>query len=381
MELRDAIAGNGFKGRLFFADPGDVIYSKIDVRNGAIGIISDELGRVCVSSEYPVYSVDPGIADARYVKLLFRTGVFRRKINSMISGASGRKRVQPSDLETVEVPLPALTVQRQIVAAWETARKSAAATEAKIDHLERDIRARLLTDLGLKAPMQEQIPRAFAVRWSEMNRWGVELAWRERQQSHKCKYETKPLGDVCKTGTGGTPSRKTPEYFGGGIPWVKTTEVRNKLIKATEETLSADGLANCQAKIYPVGSIVMAMYGQGATRGRMAKLGIEAATNQACLVMTEFAEGLTADFVWYYLMVRYDDVRALASGNNQPNLSAELVRAFPIPLAPPSVQQRVIERIASQRNEIAKLRADAKANAEAAKAGVEAMILGTKPAE
>ena len=95
MELRSANGGGSFKGRLFHADPGDVIYSKIDVRNGAIGIIPDELGRVCVSTEYPVYSVDPTVADARYVQLAFRTDVFRRKINSMISGASGRKRVPP----------------------------------------------------------------------------------------------------------------------------------------------------------------------------------------------------------------------------------------------------------------------------------------------
>lgn len=107
MEPRDENAGHNFKGRLFYADPGDVIYSKIDVRNGAIGIIPDEMGRVCVSSEYPVYSVDPAIADARYIKLVFRTESFRRKINSMISGASGRKRVQPSDLESVAVPSPA----------------------------------------------------------------------------------------------------------------------------------------------------------------------------------------------------------------------------------------------------------------------------------
>ena len=106
MEPRDENAGDNFKGRLFYADPGDVIYSKIDVRNGAIGIIPEQLGRICVSSEYPVYAVDPNVAEARYVKLVFRTDAFRRKINSMISGASGRKRVQPSDLEAVAVPLP-----------------------------------------------------------------------------------------------------------------------------------------------------------------------------------------------------------------------------------------------------------------------------------
>lgn len=173
MELRPESAGKSFKGRLFHADPGDVIYSKIDVRNGAIGIIPEELGRVCVSSEYSVYSVDPTIADARYVKLLFRTDVFRRKINSMISGASGRKRVQPADLESVDVPLPPLPVQRRIVSTWETARKYATDAATKIEQLEREVEARFLADLGLKAPKQTALPKAFAVRWRDLERWSI----------------------------------------------------------------------------------------------------------------------------------------------------------------------------------------------------------------
>jgi hypothetical protein len=272
-----------------------------------------------------------------------------------------------------------LPVQRKIVAAREAARQFAADTAAKIERLERDIETRFLDDLGLRAPENVVRPKAFSLQWSEINRWGVELAWRERQQPSTCKYETKSLGEVCQTGTGGTPSRKRPEFFGGGIPWVKTTEVRNNVIMATEESLSKEGLANCQAKLYPVGSIVMAMYGQGATRGRTAKLGIEATTNQACLVMTDFTDGLLADFVWFYLMARYRDIRGLASGNNQPNLSAELVRSFPVPIPPESVQRKMIERVIGQRGEIATLKTDAAARADAAKADVEAMILGTKP--
>ena len=123
----------------------------------------------------------------------------------------------------------------------------------------------------------------------------------------------------------------------------------------------------------------MAMYGQGATRGRTAKLGIEATTNQACLVMTEFVGGLLPDFVWYYLMARYNDLRALASGNNQPNLSAELVRAFSVPIPPEQLQRALIQRAKAGRAEVAKLKADAKVRAEAAKADVEAMVLGIKP--
>jgi type I restriction enzyme S subunit len=126
MEPRDRESQKDFKGRLFFAFAYDVVYSRIDVRNGAIGIVPPEMPRVAVSSEYPVYKASPDIALPSYIKLLFRTNYLRRAINSMISGASGRKRVQPEQIEAIKVPLPPLTIQRAIVKQWEEAQKEIA---------------------------------------------------------------------------------------------------------------------------------------------------------------------------------------------------------------------------------------------------------------
>lgn len=105
IEIRNTNIDN-FKGRLFLAGAGDVIYSKIDVRNGAIGIVPDTLPSVAVSSEFPVYHVQPDIALPRYIELVVRTEGFRRQINSLISGTSGSKRVYPADLEEIKIPLP-----------------------------------------------------------------------------------------------------------------------------------------------------------------------------------------------------------------------------------------------------------------------------------
>jgi type I restriction enzyme S subunit len=121
MEPRDLKGKTNFKGRLYFAHAGDVIYSKIDVRNGAIGVVPDEMPCIVVSSEYPVYEVLSTVAIPRYIKLVFRTRHFRQAINSMISGASGRKRVQPSQIESMEIPIPSLPVQQAIVDRWQQA--------------------------------------------------------------------------------------------------------------------------------------------------------------------------------------------------------------------------------------------------------------------
>jgi len=176
MHHRDRAGTKPVKGKLWWASPGEVIYSKIDVRNGAIGVVPEELGPVAVTSEYPIYAVRPDIADAAYIKLLFRTDVFRRKINSLISGASGRKRVQPGDLEALIVPLPPLPQQRTIVAAFDRARRRAEELRAQADALDAAAEADFLKALGLTPPAQTTPPKAFAVRWSELQtRWGVDV--------------------------------------------------------------------------------------------------------------------------------------------------------------------------------------------------------------
>lgn len=143
------------------------------MRNGAIGIVPDDVGRVCVTSEYPAYEVQSAMANSRCIKLLFRTATFQRKINTMISGASGRKHVQPSDIEAIEVPLPHLNVQDAIVSAWARAQAEVSDIHRRIAEFEVSIETDFLTELGLTKPERTALPKVFAVWWKEFERWSV----------------------------------------------------------------------------------------------------------------------------------------------------------------------------------------------------------------
>ena len=90
------------------------------------------------------------------------------------------------------------------------------------------------------------------------------------------------LGDVAQWGSGGPPSRTRSDFFGGSIPWIKTGELGQRTLLRTDEHLSEEGLAASSAKLFPRGSVAVAMY--GATIGKASILGVEAATNQACAV-------------------------------------------------------------------------------------------------
>jgi type I restriction enzyme, S subunit len=378
IEQRNLHGKTEFKGSLYFAYAGDLIYSKIDVRNGAIGIIPVDVPIAVVTSEFPVYRIEKNVSLPEYIQLVFRTEHFRRIINAMVSGASGRKRVQPDFLENVEIPLPPLIEQNAIVTRWRKAQEDVVAAHKRVEQQKAAIDARFFTDLGLRLPKQDPRPKTFAVWWKDVEKWGVQLVYLNCQRKADSKFRELFLSELCKIGSGGTPSRSNKRYFGGSIPWVKTTEVRNEEIMNTEESITREGLINSSAKVYPKGSLIIAMYGQGATRGRTAKLAIDAATNQACAVLYDIDTQIETDFLWYFLISQYEAIRMLASGNNQPNVNAKMIANLRIPVPPLHKQKQIIERVAAGREEIAREREAADRLAHNINADVEALILGTK---
>ncbi|MBO3277439.1 restriction endonuclease subunit S [Pseudomonas schmalbachii] len=151
------------------------------------------------------------------------------------------------------------------------------------------------------------------------------------------------IGELCEVVTGATPSRGVDEYYEGDIPWVKTTEVDGHVICETEECITDKGLHSSNCKLNPVGSIVMAMYGQGKTRGKVGVLGVEAATNQACAVVRPSSK-IMMGYLYFYLQVSYEALRSLGQGAGQPNLNLSIVKSFPVPL-PSEVEQMDFVRL------------------------------------
>ena len=136
------------------------------------------------------------------------------------------------------------------------------------------------------------------------------------------------LADVCKTFTsGGTPSRKKPEYFENGtIPWVRTKELNDGVITEVEQFITPEALKNSSAKILPKDTVLLAMY--GATVGKLGVLGIESSCNQACAAMVPKDEIVDFRFLYYLLLNHRDLIISQATGGAQQNLSGELIKGF-----------------------------------------------------
>ena len=156
------------------------------------------------------------------------------------------------------------------------------------------------------------------------------------------KWKVERLGNLCTITSGGTPDRKNEEYWKNGtIPWVKTTELQNNELSIVEEYITEKGLDESAAKIVPEETILLAMYGQGKTRGMTAFLKIQASTNQACAcILPTKSKELSQRFIWYFLIMNYENIRNLAVGCNQLNLNSNLVKSIQIPIPPLDLQNQ-----------------------------------------
>ena len=162
-------------------------------------------------------------------------------------------------------------------------------------------------------------------------------------------WETICVGDVCKyTTSGGTPKTSMASYYEPPtIPWLKTKEVNYCRIYQTESYISQEGLEKSSAKLIPENSVIVAMYGQGDTAGRVAINKIPISTNQACCNLVIDPQKADYEFVYYALSTLYEKLVSLKNGGAQPNLNAQIIRNVEIPFPPLETQHRIAKILSS----------------------------------
>jgi len=161
--------------------------------------------------------------------------------------------------------------------------------------------------------------------------------------SNPKKWKMVALEDVATTTSGGTPDREVDAYYGGGIPWVKSGELSQGVVTATEETLTERGLSESSAKVMPAGTVLIAMY--GATAGLVAMLGIAAATNQAVCCIRP-GKHIHTEYLLHLLRRHSVSLLTKRVGGAQPNLSQDIIRNLKIPIPPMDVQMDFVQKVA-----------------------------------
>jgi len=155
-------------------------------------------------------------------------------------------------------------------------------------------------------------------------------------------WQVKKLGEVCQTTSGGTPSRGIKSYYEGNIPWVKSGELDRGLILDTEEKISEEAVKNSSAKVFPKGTLLIALY--GATIGKLAFLGVDAATNQAvCGIYKN--ENINSNYLYHFLFSKKPSLVKQGIGGAQPNISQGILKNLDIPIPPLPEQLVIVSKI------------------------------------
>lgn len=319
------VSGREIKSIKTLFHSGDILYGKL--RPNLNKVYLAEQGGIC-STDIWVFRTAPTV-DAEYAAHYLRSAGLVQRMSQLAIGAN-LPRVDAAAFDSTPIPLPPLPEQRRIVSIIREA----------------DALRRLRGEANQRF---QQFARAvFYKMFGEPD---------PRHNRHG--WEIVTLGKFVEVGTGGTPDRDSPENYGGAHHWVKTTELRDQLITDTEETLSDKGLRSSNAKLYPVNTILLAMYGQGQTRGRTAKLGIPASTNQACAAFLP-SEVLLPDYLWYWFQASYQTIRDLGRGGPQANLNLNILKNLRIPKPARELQEKFAEVLSthSQAANLPKLSTD-----------------------
>jgi type I restriction enzyme S subunit len=140
------------------------------------------------------------------------------------------------------------------------------------------------------------------------------------------------VDQLAEVGTGATPKRGQSRYYGGEIPWVTSAVVNNAFVDQATEFVTKEALVETNLTLYPPGTLLVAMYGEGKTRGKCSELRIAATTNQALAALE--ADVSAKVYLRLFLDYNYEETRKVASGGVQPNLNLSLVRAVRVPFPP-----------------------------------------------
>ena len=262
---------------------------------GRVAIVPEELKGICLQRSVAVIKPEREVVNNRY--LMYQLQNMRPFLEKEARGVA-QKGIYLKQVSQLDIKLPELEHQMQIVKVLDKASKLIFLRRQQLAKLDELVKARFVEMFGVV--------------------------------HNSVLYPYVPVKSFTSVVSGGTPNRNVSEFWNNGsIRWVKTTELQNNVICNTDEKITQAGLDNSSAKIIPPNTVLIAMYGQGKTRGMTGYTSIECATNQACACILP-CEQFNQNYLWRYMILSYDKLRDMAKGGNQPNLNIGIIKNFPV---------------------------------------------------
>jgi type I restriction enzyme S subunit len=386
IEPRKVSGDKEYTMELFWARPGDIVASKIDLKNGAVAIIPDEWDKAVVTNHFAVYESDLDRLDPKYFHLLIQAKFFKEHLWRNKVGAEGRKEVKLEFFESLEVPIPPLSVQQKIVAYWE-------ATIAKTCLLEDQARATIdksshtfIHGLCLSIPKKQESEKVFSAQWKDFDRWSVSYnqAAITMLDLSKGKYPVVELGAILDLVQYGT-SEKT-NSSGEGVCVIRMNNIVDgdldlsnlKYLKVSKDIEVSLKLLN--------GDILINRTNSKELVGKCAVFDKNETYIFASYLIRLRVDAEKADphFVAFTINgpIGRQQINALSRQIiGQANINSQEIRSLKLPLPDLKVQQKIIKKVNKARHKAASLRTEAKELLGKTSTEIEQMILGTRSVE
>ena len=358
----------------YFLNDGDIVVA----RAGSVGksfLIREDVTDAVFASYLVRFT--PSV-DSRYVNYFMQSRFYWNQIEEQSAGIAV-PNVNASKLANLEIPIAPLNEQRRIVEKIET-------LFAHIDKGEEALREvpKLLKRYRqsiLKAAVTGELTRD----WREANQHKLEPAtdllerilenrsenWQGRR---KYKEPTAPEESNQFSGlpeswalstteqlafveTGATPKKSEPSYYSAQeIPWITSTAVNEDPIQTPQAHITEKALKDTNAKVFPAGTLIVALYGEGRTRGKVSELAFESATNQACAAL--LVQHLPSNVMRYlklFYLYNYEAIRRKSAGGVQPNLNLSIIKATQVPLPSQDEMRKILVRVNAELSKMADL--------------------------
>ena len=314
------------KGYTCFRD-GDVLFAKITpcFENSKAAIVQKFPNAIGAGSTefFVLHPYADNTIEPFYLYSLVKTVDFLKNGAVNMTGSVGHKRVPKDFVETYNLPLPPLAEQQEIVRQLNLMLAQVEQIKARLDAI----------PAILKKFRQSVLADAVSGKLTE--------EWRGNSDINN--WQNKVLGDIATVKTGKTPSRKESKYWeNASIPWLTSSATGNSFADNADEFISEIASKECNLIPFPKGTLLLAMYGEGKTRGQVTELLIEATCNQACAAILVNHDVAHTSFVKIRLLENYENIRKAASGGNQPNLNLNKVREIDIFLPPLDEQIEIV---------------------------------------
>ena len=295
----------------------------ISCRGAASGVIHKTVPFSFVTSNSIVLKLNSKEIDLNY----FQKSIMSVDRSKIVTG-SAQPQITIENLNDLEFPIAPLPEQQRIVAKLDAVMQKVESNKQPLEKIPK----------LLKRFRQSILAAAVSGKLTE--------DWREKNGIVE-EWEEKRIDTLFKVKTGITPLRSNESFYKNGtIPWVKTGEVKNRDITEVEENITQRAVDETGIKIFPINSLLIAMYGEGKTRGSVGRLKIPSATNQACAVLVnEEMDFITNQFVFLFLLSQYEEMRSVAVGGVRPNLNLDKVKSIIINLPPQKEQKEIVHRV------------------------------------